>query len=617
MFIPATSRSIFIPLVLSIFIGLSCSKRTLPPEPDTIPPVATIIYPVDGMTVSGLVYVEISATDDDKVRHVEYLIDNVVQDTIKSSPFTFLWNTLQFTDDDDYHLSARVQDRSDNVYQTEPITITVNNIDNQSPRGEILFPAPSLTVSGVIQILAYPHDRDAVKAEFLINDSLRFTDDSLEVIQPWNVNVYNYEWDTYDVTDNQTHNITVILSDTANNSTALSSWVYVNNQVDLIPPIGNITSPAAGQIVQGTIQIQVTATDNDGIKAIHCYIDGDSLTTDYSAPYQIAWNTNDFEEDAEHMIYVTIEDFSGNIASAPPITVFINNHPDPDVTPPTGTIISPIAGQIVSGVLPIEVVAYDDIEVSHVEFLVNGVVINTDNLFPFIYDWNTELMTDDQEVIIGASVYDTYGNWAPVQPISVLVDNQDNIFPEGTITTPYAGQMVSGLIDIQVLASDNEAVQHVEFYIDGFLVLTDAEAPYEYLWDTESETEDENHSITVVIEDSNGNRTTLPPISVVVNNLPETDTEPPVVMIINPLSGQTVTGTVNIQVDAYDNTEIASVTITLDGSAIFEDTDYPYIYSWDTTVLENQSQHTVSAIAVDINGNTALAQPVLVTIDNE
>lgn len=603
--------------VLYVLVGISCTQRTLPREPDTIPPVATIIYPVDGMTVSGIVQVRISATDNDKVKHVEYFVNNTIQDTIKTSPFTFIWNTIQVEDDAKYYLSAKVQDRSDNYYQTEPIEIIVNNVDNQSPLGEILYPAPSLTVSGTIQILAYPYDNDAVKAEFLIDDELRFTDDSLEVVQPWNVNVYHYEWDTYDVTDNQTHNITVVLSDTAQNANALSSWVYVNNQVDMIPPVGNITNPAAGQTVHGITEIQITATDNDGIFAVHCYIDGDSLTTDYEEPYHISWSTVEYEEDAEHMIYVTIEDFAGNIASAPPITVFINNDPDLDVTPPTGTIISPTAGQSLSGVYLIEVIAYDDVEVSHVEFLINGYGVYADYSFPYSFEWDTETMPEDQEAIIGASVYDTGGNWAPAQPISVHINNQDNIYPEGVITTPYSGQTVSGLVDIQILATDNEAVQKVEFYIDGALNSTDYESPYEYTWDTEGEAEDENHSITVIIEDTNGNRTTLPPISVVVNNLPETDTTPPVVRVINPVSGQTVSGTVEIQIDASDNVEVESVTVTIDGTEVVTDSESPYSFSWDTTVLDNQSQHTVSAIAVDVNGNSALAQPVLVTIDNE
>ncbi len=603
--------------LLCLFVVFSCSQHTLPQEPDTIPPIGTIIYPVDGMTVSGIVNVRIAASDDDRVALVVYLINNVIQDSMKSKPYTYAWNTLQFEDDEEYFLSAKIIDRSDNIRQTEPITITVDNIDNQGPLGELLYPTPGLTVSETVQILAYPTGNDAIEAIFLIDDSLRFTDDSLEIKQPWNVNVFSYEWDTFDVTYNETHTITVVLSDTANNSTALSSWVFVSNQIDIIPPIGNITNPAAGQSVQGIVSIQVSATDNDGINYVTCFIDGDSLDTDSIYPYQFDWNTSDFTEDSEHMISVTITDLSGNVASAPPISVFINNIEDPDISPPSGTIISPIAGQTVNGIIPVEIIAYDDIEVSHVEFMINGSTLFIDESFPYIYDWNTENMPEDQESIIGASVYDAYGNWAPVQPISVFIDNHDNNFPEGVITSPYAGQIVQGIIDVQVLASDDVGVQCVEFYINGELVLTDEDSPYEYNWDTSVAEEDENHSITVIIEDVNGNRTTLTPISVFVNNLPAADTAPPIVNILNPLSGQTLSGTVQIQINATDNTEVESVAITLDGVIIHEMTESPYNYSWDTTPLENQSQHTIGAIASDINDNSSMAQPVLVIIDNE
>ena len=596
---------------------MSCDKQTLPQEPDTIPPIATIIYPVDGMTISGIVQVRISASDNDKVDIIEYFLNEELQGTENTSPFIFTWNTLEFADDESYYLSAKVVDRSDNFYQTEPITIVINNYDNDGPAGEILYPAPSLTVSGTIDILAYPTDADAVFAQFLIDDSLRFTDNTLNIVQPWNVNVFSYEWDTYDVTDNETHSITVVLADTAGNTTALSSRIFVNNQVDLIPPIGNITSPAAGQTVQGTIVIQVTATDNDEILLVQCFIDGDSLNTDFSEPYQFNWNTWEYTEDTEHMIYVTIEDLSGNVASAPPITVFVNNEEDEDITPPTGIIVNPSAGQIIQGTIQIEVSAYDNIEISHVEFSIDGETVSADYSFPYYYLWNTEEVEDDQEYILGATVYDTTGNWAPVQPITILVDNQDNVFPEGTIMSPYAGQVVQGVVNIDILATDNVAVQYVEIYIDGDLVKTDNSIPYGYTWNTTDAEEDTGHSITVIIEDKNGNRTTLPPISVTVNNLPDTDTTPPIISIMNPLSGQTIGGIVDILINSTDNEYVDHVSIYIDGVHISTITDNPYTYQWDTNALENNSQHTINAEATDGYNNTSPAQPVLVTIYND
>ena len=596
---------------------MSCDKQTLPQEPDTIPPIATIIYPVDGMTISGIVQVRISASDNDKVDIIEYFLNEELQGTENTSPFIFTWNTLEFADDESYYLSAKVVDRSDNFYQTEPITIVINNYDNDGPAGEILYPAPSLTVSGTIDILAYPTDADAVFAQFLIDDSLRFTDNTLNIVQPWNVNVFSYEWDTYDVTDNETHSITVVLADTAGNTTALSSRIFVNNQVDLIPPIGNITSPAAGQTVQGTIVIQVTATDNEEILSVQCFIDGDSLNTDFSEPYQFNWNTWEYTEDTEHMIYVTIEDLSGNVASAPPITVFVNNEEDEDITPPTGIIVNPSAGQIIQGTIQIEVSAYDNIEISHVEFSIDGETVSADYSFPYYYLWNTEEVEDDQEYILGATVYDTTGNWAPVQPITILVDNQDNVFPEGTIMSPYAGQVVQGVVNIDILATDNVAVQYVEIYIDGDLVKTDNSIPYGYTWNTTDAEEDTGHSITVIIEDKNGNRTTLPPISVTVNNLPDTDTTPPIISIMNPLSGQTIGGIVDILINSTDNEYVDHVSIYIDGVHISTITDNPYTYQWDTNALENNSQHTINAEATDGYNNTSPAQPVLVTIYND
>jgi len=46
------------------------------------------------------------------------------------------------------------------------------------------------------------------------------------------------------------------------------------------------------------------------------------------------------------------------------------------------------------------------------------------------------------------------------------------------------------------------------------------------------------------------------------------------------------------------------------------DSTSTYSYDWDTSSLENNSQHTLSAHVTDTSNNTTLAQPILVTVGN-
>jgi hypothetical protein len=226
---------------------------------------------------------------------------------------------------------------------------------------------------------------------------------------------------------------------------------------------------------------------------------------------------------------------------------------------------------------------------------------------------------DDRDYIISLIGYDNAANAGPSSPIIVYVDNFDNVPPSGEITYPYAGQTVSGIETITVSATDDAGVAMVDIFIDNSSVFSTESEPFQYEWDTTLETEDINHTIGIVITDISGNTSDIPPISVFVNNLPEDDTTPPIVVISNPISGQTLSGTVNFTVLADDNVGIAEVEFFIDGDSIGNDESDPYIYVWDTTNEEignHGDEHALSALAIDTSGNISFAQPILVTVSN-
>jgi hypothetical protein len=104
---------------------------------------------------------------------------------------------------------------------------------------------------------------------------------------------------------------------------------------------------------------------------------------------------------------------------------------------------------------------------------------------------------------------------------------------------------------------------------------------------------------------------------VFVNNIPN-DTNPPTIIISSPLDGQTVSGVVNFAAHVNDDTGISSVEFFIDGFSVFMDNEAPFSYSWDTTINigVHGNEHALSSIVIDTAGNTAFAQPILVTVDN-
>ncbi|MFA5810231.1 MAG: Ig-like domain-containing protein, partial [Thermoleophilia bacterium] len=94
------------------------------------------------------------------------------------------------------------------------------------------------------------------------------------------------------------------------------------------------------------------------------------------------------------------------------------------------------------------------------------------------------------------------------------------------------------------------------------------------------------------------------------------DTTPPSVSISSPSLGSTVSGTVTVSANAFDNIGVAGVQFLLDGVSLgAEDTTSPYTVSWNTASSTNTS-HTLTARARDAAGNQTTSAVVSVTVSN-
>ncbi|OLB63304.1 MAG: hypothetical protein AUI11_01930, partial [Acidobacteria bacterium 13_2_20CM_2_66_4] len=95
------------------------------------------------------------------------------------------------------------------------------------------------------------------------------------------------------------------------------------------------------------------------------------------------------------------------------------------------------------------------------------------------------------------------------------------------------------------------------------------------------------------------------------------DTTPPTIAMSAPANGSTVLGNaVTVSASASDNVAIAGVQFKLDGANLgAEAITSPYSIAWNTTAAAN-GQHTLTAVARDMSGNTATATAVSVTVNN-
>ena len=626
-------------LAFLTIIFLSCEEATQKSIDDDSPPQCVILYPADGQSISGEIVIQARAVDNVGIEYVEFYINqekvHVDSTSNNNDTYTYRWNTLtslsmqnlnQTYAEDEYHfISIIAYDLSGNNYATSPVKSRIDNIDNESPNAFILKPFQSQSLEGNVDITVIASDNDSISStKFFINDRLEAIRPTTSLIseedQFGNITSYQaylYTWNTELVNDGY-HSIRVMVFDINGNSTIVAPRdVIVNNGLvfDPVPPTGTIVSPPAGLIVSGTVPVIVNASDNLSMGEVAFSINGEYQETITFSPYVFFWNTLNALEDSDHIISAIVIDSVGNETPLNPISVFVNNLIDPDITPPIASVFYPVSGQTVSGIIDIEISTSDNDGIASVLFFIDGDESFIDDEQPFIYSWDTELVTEDTEHTIAAASCDNFGNCTLASPITVLVDNYDNVFPYGQILNPFPSQVLNGLVTIQFSAFDNVGVEKVIPTINGVSVDTISFAPFNYNWDTLFEVEDSYHVLGGIILDNAENYFYVPPIVVYVDNF-QNDISPPDGVITNPVSGQQVTGIVNFTVLTQDDQGINNVEFFINGNSVSIDTNYPFQYAWDTTVEDTGSEHTLSATVSDNANHTIFLQPVLVSISN-
>ena len=93
------------------------------------------------------------------------------------------------------------------------------------------------------------------------------------------------------------------------------------------------------------------------------------------------------------------------------------------------------------------------------------------------------------------------------------------------------------------------------------------------------------------------------------------DTTPPTVSISSHSSGQSVGEIVTIVVTTQDNDGIDRVEYFINDSLEFTDTESPFEYNWNTTMVED-GDYLVKAISYDKSENSTESQPIMLIVNN-
>ncbi len=201
-------------------------------------------------------------------------------------------------------------------------------------------------------------------------------------------------------------------------------------------------------------------------------------------------------------------------------------------------------------------------------------------------------------------------------PIHIIVcflitcEKQDTEAPAVTILTLEENETVYGTVVISVAATDNEAVEKVELWLDGgYSGISDAIEPYELEWNTIGY-ENKNYALTIRAYDINQNISETAPINIKVDN------EGPMIIISTIAENDIVNESVIISVTATDSDAVEKVELWLDGGySGISDAIEPYELEWNTIGYENKT-YAVTVRGYDTNMNMSETNPINIVVDN-
>ncbi|HEX8698891.1 MAG TPA: kelch repeat-containing protein [Myxococcaceae bacterium] len=476
--------------LLSVTVnGLTTSKplaiSTDPASPDYTPPAVTLTAPVAGATVSGNVTLTATATDNVRVTLVEFYEGSTLLGTDTSWPYSLNWDTRTGANGE-RTLTAKAHDAAGNTGFAQ-VKVTANN-DFTAPTVTLTAPGAGATLSGTVTLSATASDDRAVtKVAFFVGS----TQVGSDTAAPFSFN-YNTRSEA-----NGAQVITAMAYDAANNVGA-SAPVNVTFDNDFTPPSVTLTTPGEGETLTGTVVFTATASDDRALTRVAFFVGTTQVGTDNTAPFSFSYNTRSQANGAK-VLTAKAYDAVNNVGTSAPVNVTFDN----DFTPPSVTLTAPGEGETLTGTVVLTATASDAAGIARVAFFVGTTQVGSDTTAPFSFSYNTRSQANGAKVLT-AKAYDTLNNVGTSAPVNVTFDN-DLTPPTTSIASPTSGATLSGVVQIDAIASDDRGtLTKVEFFQGSTLLGTDTTAPYSWTWDT-TKAPIGNHTLKTRAWDAAGN----------------------------------------------------------------------------------------------------------------
>ena len=488
-------------------------------------PVVTVTSPADGSTVTGSVTLQSSVTDTVPVSRLQYLLDGApLGPVLTSAPWS---TTVAALPAGNHQLSAQAIDANGYagtapaISVSVPVTVGAIAFDQPtSATGKSSATTSTFATTAPAEVLlalvgsdgSSPGQTATVSGGGLSWSLVKRANAQLGTSEIWAANVAN-----------PTANISVTATLAQGGMDLSLNVVGVRNAT-----LGTSAAASAGTGAP-TVSYSATAVGSVGVavgndwdKAVARTLgSGQALFSQWldTATGDTFWSQRTTAPGATVGQTITLNDTAPTKDRWNLAAVELKPTGPPPV-PPTVAVTTPTAGQTVANSVPVTISATPPAggSVVSVQPLIDGQPLGAAlSTAPYTATWNTALATNGTHTV-SAIATDADGATGTAPPVSVTVSNV--IAPlTVAITTPTAGQQVSGTITVGATTTDPLPVTSVQFALDGLpLGVVVTSAPYTTQWNTITSLNG-SHTLTATATDSGGRTVVSAPVTVTVANV--------------------------------------------------------------------------------------------------
>jgi hypothetical protein len=516
-------------------IATDLNTPVSPPVADTAPPTAAVTAPANGATVSGVVTVSATASDNVGVAGVQFTLNGAnlgTEDT--SSPYSTSWNTSGIAPGI-YVIGARARDAAGNQMTSAAVSVNVAAppADGTPPAVALTSPANGATISGPTTLVAAASDNvGVVGVRFRVDGSDAGSEDTSAPFEiQWNPG-----------SSPGAHTLTAVARDLAGNSSESSPIQVTVVAAPTTPGLvaaygfeeaaGTATDDASGNgnsgVISGATRIATgrygSALSFDGVNDLVTVADAPSLDLTTGMTLE-AWV---YPTALSGYRTVVMKEVPSELAYC---LYAHDGSPRPAAYINTGTAIDPtVAG---SSSLPLNTWSHlaATYNGSTLVLYVNGTQVGSQVITGSLVQSANALRFGGNAVwgeyfqgrLDDVRVYNRALTASEIAvdlatPVTNVASPPDSIPPTVSISTPAAGANVAGNTTLAATATDNVGIAGVQFQIDGTNVgEEDAASPYSLSWNSAT-VANGPHVVTAVARDLSSNLTTSTSVSVTVSN---------------------------------------------------------------------------------------------------